>query len=207
MQYHISSQSILDIGKSAFASALKLKYECIDTLGLQDDMISRAGTHYKFDLNNTIDKLLWRSDIPKYDIIIFAEVIEHLYISPNYILKFLHSILNKDGFLFLQTPNAVALHKRIKMLFGINPYELIRENVNNPGHYREYTKKELINYLEKNGFSIESCTFNNYFDYRYSNHRDFRKAFEKTKGNLVNHIYSVVPKSLKPGIFIVAKRI
>ena len=43
----------------------------------------------------------------------------------------------------VSTPNALWLKHRIKLLMGRHPYELIREDKGNPGHFREYTAGEL----------------------------------------------------------------
>jgi len=114
--YYNKGISIIDIGKSPFTDALISKFKSVDTLGFNPEKNSREGNNYNFDLNDCRDKSLWRSDLPKFDLIVFAEVIEHLYISPNQVLAFLNTMLKKDGVLLLQTPNAVALYKRIRMV-------------------------------------------------------------------------------------------
>jgi hypothetical protein len=43
----------------------------------------------------------------------------------------------------LQTPNAAALHQRVKLAIGRNPSEPIRSSRTNPGHFHEYTIEEL----------------------------------------------------------------
>lgn len=46
---------------------------------------------------------------------------------------------------------------------GRNPYELIRESRTNPGHFREYTLDELVNYAKQTGFSVESAEYCSYW--------------------------------------------
>jgi len=84
---------------------------------------------------------------------------------------------------------------------------LIREDHKNPGHYREYTYSELAFYLKKSGFIIESFSYENYFDYQYSDHSAGRKLVKDGKRKLYNTISSSLPPSLKPGMFFMAKKI
>ena len=73
-----------------------------------------------------------------------AEVIEHLYTAPEIVLKCIKKIIKQNGYFIIQTPNAASLSKRMKLMFqGRNPYEMIRVDHNNPGHFREYTVDEL----------------------------------------------------------------
>ena len=142
-----AQKKVLDIGNSTFAQIVSQIFQCqVDELGFSKDSKKPFGHQYQFNLNDCHDESKWRTDIGKYDLIIFAEVIEHLYTSPVQVLSYLHSILQEKGKIILQTPNATVLHKRIQLLLGKNPYMLIRENVFNPGHFREYTKAELIEY-------------------------------------------------------------
>lgn len=89
--------------------------------------------------------------------VVFAEVIEHLYASPRLVLRFLHHLLSGAGVLLIQTPNAASLTKRVKLLAGSNPYEKIREDATNPGHFREYTASELREYASSEGFEVIHC--------------------------------------------------
>lgn len=196
---------VLDIGSSVLTKALRSKIQKVDTLGFSADSEDSHGNNYYFDLNESREKILWRKDIPQYDKIVFCEVIEHLYTSPSQVLSFINSCLKPNGHVFIQTPNAVALNKRLKMILGKNPFELIREDYKNPGHFREYTAAELVTYLKKAGFDIEHLSFENYFDFEYSDHiGDVVKRDKKRR--FLNMLYQCLPGSLKPGLFIVAKK-
>jgi len=116
--------------------------------------------------------------------------------------KHYHFDLNNGGRVILQTPNAVALHKRLKMLIGKNPYERIRENNSNPGHFREYTKKEIMEYAKNTGFKIKKSVYENYFDYRFLSHTSNSMSC-KPQQKLFNYIYSLCPGCFKPGMTLV----
>ena len=70
----------------------------------------------QFDLNDSNYPVL-----EPHDVVVCSEVIEHLHVAIVPVLRFLASGLAPGGHLILQTPNATALAKRIRMLFGRNP--------------------------------------------------------------------------------------
>jgi len=146
---------VLDVGPSYFTTLLEQKYKDVSTLGLDtmtdhggqrnDSTLALALPHVKFELNNSKDISRWPKVVPPFDLIVFAETLEHLYTAPEYSLAFLSSILTEKGILLVTTPNAAMIMKRIILLLkGKNPYEKIRLIGENPGHYREYTMKELV---------------------------------------------------------------
>ena len=92
-----------------------------------------------------------------------AEVIEHLYTAAQIALSFLAQIMRPGAFAFLQTPNAVALHKRLQMLSGRNPYMSLDEDRLAPGHFREYTVAELSDTARQAGLEVFEVAMHNYF--------------------------------------------
>jgi len=164
---------VLDVGPSFLTKILRDEFHksSVYTLGIVGD--NRDGGHLpkgvlipefhtEYNLNCTSQKETWPSLEP-FDLIIFSEVIEHLYTAPEYVLRFLRSILKPKGILILQTPNAAALFKRLTLLRGKNPYERIRLNNQNPGHFREYTSAELKQLSKDAGFTIRESLIENYF--------------------------------------------
>ncbi len=195
---------VLDVGRSPFTPlAFRSLDVPVDNLGFDPDGATETGSNYQFDLNDSIDREKWRSDLPQYDIIVFAEVIEHLYTSPSLVLKFLKTLMSESGLLIVQTPNAVVAHKRLQLLCGRNPYSLISEDQWEPAHYREYTAAELSRYLVQAGFEVKESSFENYFDYRFTGHGQGDNT-ERRSLKLINTIYSMLPGSLRPGLCFVA---
>ena len=163
-----SYRRILDIGNSSqtllFSKAISNAQ--VDTLGYFDVRypIDESSHHYEYDLNDSIDEEAWiLPENGTYDIISFLEVIEHLYTSPIPVLGMLREFLSDDGFLVIQTPNAAALWKRVLLLKGRNPYELIRLSRTAPGHFREYTVKELKDYAAQTGFEVVETRVDNFY--------------------------------------------
>lgn len=144
------SAKILDIGRSNLSVLLAKYYSDVTTLGFDLDL--DKGGHREietinlknivFDLNECKNVEKWIED--KFDLIIYSEVLEHLYEAPEFSLLFLNYLLKPGGFIICTTPNAASLYRRRKLFFGKNDFDKIRFYKINPGHYREYTKDELI---------------------------------------------------------------
>jgi hypothetical protein len=204
-EYHTESSKILGIGRSRFS---KMAYNFfgaeIDSMGLGKDRKTLTGYHYQFDFNHTQDPVKWRKDLPKYDIILFTEMIETLDTNPLLVMQFLKTLLTKEGVIILQMPNARAFHKKVQKLTHSNLYSLISGNGPDPEHFKEYTASEISDCCCKAGFEIKEMSFENYFDYRYIEHANGQLT-KKSRYRLVNMIYSMLPKYLRPGIGFILK--
>lgn len=162
----------------------------VNSLGWLDHRfpLQEGERHTEFDLNG--------SDYPEleqHDVVVCCEVIEHLYVAPVPVLRFLASGLREDGRLILQTPNATALPKRLRMLFGRNPYDPIRDDPANPGHFHEHSVRELLAAVEAAGLEVTRWLTQNYF-----NHGSRKNAAYRAVG-------AVLPRTLREGITVVAR--
>lgn len=202
-----ANSRILDIGPSKLTSLIRERFRItVDTLGFGPDQIETFGHHFEFDLNMTQDEARRRRDLPTYDFVVMAEVIEHLHTAPEIVLDYVRSLVAPGGVLILQTPNAASLPKRIKLLLGRNPYERIRRETRDPGHFREYTLAELRSILTGAGFSVERCVTGFYFDARFAHHELGQAPREQPMiGSLKNIVYPLLPAGLREGITIVAR--
>lgn len=197
---------VLDIGASRLTEMIRERFAVrVDTLGFTPDARSPRGDHYEFDLNRAQSESLWRRDLPTYDVVVMAEVIEHLYTAPELVLSFLTTLIKPGGTLIVQTPNAAAATRRIKLLLGRNPYERIRVDNTNPGHFREYTERELRSILDSAGFDVRNVDVRFYFDARYAHH-GAQPRYQPVVGRLKNAVFALLPKSLRLGMTIVAQK-
>jgi len=194
---------ILDVGPSPLISR-ELGVP-VESLGLEPEDDRSACRHHSFDLNDAQFRERWRTDLGPYDVIVFAEVVEHLYTAPDLVLAYLRQLLSPEGILILQTPNAAALRKRVKLLLGLNPFERIRPDRSNPGHFREYTLFELREILLHTGFAIEQTSMRYYFDAAYERHERGDEPPSRIKGRLKNLLYRLLPPPLQEGITTVAR--
>ena len=157
---------ILNVGPM-FETALlreRVPGATVDTLGFSPALFSPGPgeRHLELDLNRAGDPSAPAGD-GSYDAIVMGEVIEHLHTAPSIVLRYLAGWLRPGGVLVLQTPNAVALHKRLRMIAGRNPLEPIRESSDNPGHFHEYTHGELRAAAEHAGLIVAGWEAANYF--------------------------------------------
>jgi SAM-dependent methyltransferase len=97
-----------------------------------------------------------------YDLVVAAEVIEHLERGPATVMSALAGLLAPGGRLLLQTPNAAAAHKRLRLLAGRAPFEAMPEDRSGDGHVREYTVRELLEAGEAAGLRPSEVTYANY---------------------------------------------
>ena len=185
-------KSILVVGPSYESVLLReaVPGASVDTLGWEDHRFPRVEgeRHDQHDLND-----LHYPELEPHDVVVCSEVIEHLHVSPVPLLRFLAGSLSPGGRLLVQTPNATALPKRLRMLLGQNPYEPIRDQPGNPGHFHEYTAEELREAVEAAGLEIERLVTANYFDHGSRKNRVYRA------------LGPVLPSTLREGITVVAR--
>jgi trans-aconitate methyltransferase len=161
-----SSARILDVGPNLQTALLResLPHVRVDTMGYAHPLVPprERELHIELDLNEAAGNARDPSD-QRYDVVVLAEVIEHLHVPPELVLGYLASWLQPAGTLLVQTPNAVALHKRLRMLVGFNPSEPIRMSRQNPGHFHEYTLSELDSAAQRAGLRASGAITANYF--------------------------------------------
>ena len=118
---------MLDIGRSKLSSLLSKYYYRVTTLGFPFDLEAEKTSsdddrppsgHIMYDLNWT-QELRPIETSQRFSLIVFAEVIEHLYTASELTLFVLSELLEPGGRM-IQTPNACALHKRLKLPAYLN---------------------------------------------------------------------------------------
>jgi len=197
---------VLEIGPSPLRELIGATLGCpVDSLGLEPEADGPHGHHFHFDLND-YSAAARLPDMPRYDLVVFAEVIEHLHTSPLHSLAFVRALLGKGGALLLQTPNAASLPKRLKLLAGRNPYEEIRPEAGNPGHFREYTLRELRGYARQTGLEVLEFRRRFYFDARFAHHEEGSRRPQPLVGTLKNGVYRILPGFLREGLTLVLRK-
>ena len=156
----VDAPRVLDVGPMFEVGLLRAAGATVDTLGFPHPLFPpRDGErHVELDLNAPAG-----DGDGSYDLVVMAEVIEHLHTSPVTVLRHVATWLRPGGAILIQTPNAVALHKRLRMLAGRNPLEPIRADARNPGHFHEYTLGELRGAAAEAGLRVGGWRAENYF--------------------------------------------
>jgi hypothetical protein len=157
---------VLDVAKSFQTEMIcqLLPDGRVDDLGYDDVRFDgdRRGEHIEFNLNHVRSREAW-APLEGYHLIVIAEVIEHLNVGPVSLLSFLASGLVPGGYLLVQTPNAVALHKRVRMLLGRPDVAPPDERSEGVAHLHEYTSGELRAAGEEAGLRVVRVDTANYF--------------------------------------------
>jgi len=198
---------VLDIGTSIFNLFLKRcfpHYE-IATIDIDNcfekECIKRGIIFKRVDL--TKDLIPFKDDT--FDIIIFSEVFEHLFVHPSKIFGEIYRVLRKDGILIFTTMNAAMLYKRIKCLFGKPtvgfPIDAVIEKYL---HIREYTMQECLDILKNNNFIIEKSKYSDCWDKLNSQIPKFGKKYF-VPILIYICIVKVIPQ-FRGDIFIVCKK-
>jgi SAM-dependent methyltransferase len=167
----------------------------LSTLGWADHRYRPpdSGAHYPLDLNDTVAPATCPPPAPQ-DLVLLLEVIEHVHVSPLHVFRYLRDWLRPGGHLIVSTPNAAWLRHRWRLLCGRNPYELIREDARNPGHFRELTRAELTGYLEQSGLRVTDVRIDNLY------------AFGSGSGRRFTRLSSLLPPSFRHDMLVVAQR-
>ncbi len=132
-----------------------------------------------------------------YDVIIFADVLEHLY-DPLSVLKTFKFYLKPEGYIITSVPNIAFLVIRLKLLLGKWNYKSygILDNT----HVRFFTFKTMAGLFQKTGLRIESknCVAgvflrDNFFDKLLNN---ICKGFCKIFPNLfaTQFVFKLIPE-------------
>jgi SAM-dependent methyltransferase len=100
-----------------------------------------------------------------FDAVFAGEIIEHL-VDPDHLLEEIHRVLAPGGFLVLTTPNLAALHNRLALLLGYQPFPMgvsLRHNLGRVcepaapqslDHVRVFTLRSLLLLLRRHGFTV-----------------------------------------------------
>jgi SAM-dependent methyltransferase len=178
---------ILDVGPSHEAGRLRSLPAVVDSLGLRDERFppEEGERHLEFDLRDAERRELW-PDLDAYDIVVCAEVIEHLPIDPVHVLRLLSTAVRPGGWLVVQTPNAARIGNRVRLLLGRNPFEPLRKG----GHVREYTVRELLSITRDAGLDVGGWLTADYF------------MTGSLPNALVRRLSPIVPPSLRAGITV-----
>jgi hypothetical protein len=187
----LAPKTILVVGPSYESVLLRDALRAtVDTFGWEDHRFPRVDgeTHVQHDLND-----LEYPELAPHDVVVCCEVIEHLHVDAVPVLRLLAATVAPDGHIVVQTPNATALPKRLRMLLGRNPYEPIRDAPGNPGHFHEYTVDELRDAVETAGLEVERVITANYFDHGSQKNRAYRT------------LEPLLPGTLREGITVVAR--
>jgi len=162
-----NSANLLDIGTSPFTFLLKnsfknLNIDTIDYSRKYKSMCSKRNINFKQVNLNISGSLNGRR---KYRVITFLEVLEHLNSNHRDVIKNICNLVEKGGYIIIQTPNRFSP----KSLIDNNLWKYFSEVGHKSKefyHFKEYNFGELYNILKNlKHFEIVSAKMPLYYDY------------------------------------------
>ena len=158
-------EKILNIGGAPyiFEAMAKTKGLVVDSLDLDpdrhEDVIKTLNLNVeKIDIEDADERIRVRID--DYDVLVLAEVLEHMRTDIIGTLKFLRDGLREEGYLYLTTPNFFYLSVFIdRIRTGRSGPGVMHEwsklkRLGHMGHVREYSRAELVELFNGVGFEI-----------------------------------------------------
>jgi SAM-dependent methyltransferase len=91
----------------------------------------------------------------EFDVVIFAEIIEHLLNDPCKVLREIKRVLKPVGTLIVTTPNVARLENIARLISGENIYDPYSGYGPYGRHNREYNRHDLVRLLQHEGFDPE----------------------------------------------------
>ena len=103
-------------------------------------------------LHFNVEKDSFPYEEDEFDLVIFAEIIEHLLNDPCRVLREIKRVLKPGGTLILTTPNVARLENIARLISGANIYDPYSGYGPYGRHNREYNLHELEQLLKFEGF-------------------------------------------------------
>ncbi len=141
---------VLDIGCGAGEFISELKKRGCEAWGVDFDVKAIQIAKQRFGLKNiyalSFKEFFQRKDLPKFDIVTFFEVIEHL-ADPEGFIESVRELLKPQGKIILSTPC------RERMLADLNGWDFP------PHHFTRWDRGSIENIFKKNGFYIANINY------------------------------------------------
>ena len=127
--------------------------------------ITRAGLNV-VKCNIEIERLPFADEL--FDAVVFNEIFEHLRINPIFTLSEVLRVMKPNGVLMLSTPNLRSLGGIVNFMLRGRAYSCTGnvyaeyeklKTLGHMGHVREYTTREVVDFLEHVGFVVRKVIY------------------------------------------------
>lgn len=157
--------SLIEVGPSEFSSLLQAAHpeKKISVVGLDRSSLNWGLAHevpFSFlDLLAPPPVI----DVEPADVVLCSEVLEHLQGNPRIACSTLRRLVRPGGRVIVTTPNIARLFNRLKLLLGFTPLERVGP-LDWAGHFREYTLREVVDFLRAADLEVERAEHALYWD-------------------------------------------
>ena len=195
--------SVLNIGSHYLHTSLLFRFIGYEVYSMdvgffwELDFVKERGTSHGLleIIENDLETFESHKDISdKYDVVLFAEILEHITFNPVLFWKRVYSILKSSGLIYISTPNSLNLYNiartlaRIITLRGIGlPIGSIFANVTYGHHWKEYSAREITRYFQmlSDDFKVDTS----FYYYREVNFDGFSSAAFSILSAVGNALY------------------
>ncbi len=190
---------VADVGSfpGHFSVLAKLAGYRVSTVDIKPDRAARFWNKYDipfWECDVETDPLPF--DSSSQDLVVLAEVLEHLRLNPFNALTEAHRSLRRGGRLLLSVPHISPRH-RIRFLLGkdfqgdiVSEFKSLQE-VGHMGHYRLLSRREIEAILRHTGYVVEEITVAGWLP---GGRWSFVKYFGPFRNSFRSHLYVVARK-------------
>ncbi len=165
------NKKILDVGCSEGILSKRMEQNNCEVVGIEFDgeVAKSAKIYCREVIVGDVESIQLKDVYENYfDIIVFADILEHLK-DPLNVLKRFKNYLNDDGYIIISLPNIANWRIRFKLLFGNFEYE--EYGILDKEHLKFFNEKNAIRLVEDAGLEIFR------FDINVGNLNRFPKIF------------------------------
>lgn len=152
---------LLDVGTTPFTLYLKQAFAQYDmwTLDRTPLMEERCNKHGVRFVVGDLDTGCLPFPEGYFDVVVFTEVLEHVFAPASDVLGEIRRILSPGGVAIIGVPNIARLSNRVRLLMGKSPLDpadvqLNKDWVHGHGHLHEYTRNEISSHCASTGFQV-----------------------------------------------------
>jgi len=151
------NKKVLDVGCSEGLLSKRMNMNNCKVVGIELDTESalKAKNFCQELIIGDVESVSLSSKYINYfDVIIFADILEHLK-NPLEVLKTFKDYLNDDGYIIISVPNIANWKIRFQLLFG--NFEYHEYGILDNGHLRFFNQKSIKKIVNDAGFKISIC--------------------------------------------------
>ena len=152
------NELILDVGCNSGYLGAHSKKNQFCGIELNKKEAKKAKKEYRKVLTGDVENLIGSSlSLPKFDIIVFADILEHLVHPRTTLVYFINNFLKNDGRVIISLPNIAHLSIRIKLLVG--KFDYTKSGILDKTHLHLYTLKSAKKLINKSGLKVEKVVY------------------------------------------------
>lgn len=189
--------TVLDVGSGSGTFVYQATKRGFDATGLDlnKDMVQKLQKEGLNIIYTTLEK--YNAKPKTFDAINLGDIIEHVK-DPHEFLNHCHTLLKKQGKMYICTPNSNTFFVKYQLLLN-KIFKIPWGHISPPHHLHEFSDNNLIQLLEQTGFKIKKITYRKIpFSYIIGNiglFKDFKNQYRKTQ-SLKKSLFKSSPKTI-----------